>query len=334
MKPIFPTTYSTLCATALASFLSEQYELGTTQCRFIVRGVGDTYLVETPASRFVLRLYRSSHRSLSDIQAETSLLTALQEAGVSVSYPIADKAGNKIQSFAAAEGLRYGVLFSYAAGQSVNILNEQQLRSLGHEMARFHNVSATIQLTESRWIFDLNTTLFEPLYKTKDAFAEDPEGYTWLENAAKLVQEKLSALDTTTFSTGYCHFDFLPKNFHFDQDNNITLFDFDFFGHGWLINDLMSFKQHLSLDVYFNRLTQEAADSSFATFLQAYREYRAVSEEELRAIPWLNLGFWLFYMGFHTTHDQFYPFVFQPAHLKLRTGLIRQLMEKQWASIA
>jgi Ser/Thr protein kinase RdoA (MazF antagonist) len=76
-------------------------------------------------------------------------------------------------------------------------------------------------------------------------------------------------------------------------------------------------------------MKQEEADKAYSLFLHGYREVRSVSENELKAVPYLSLGFWLFYMGFHTTHDQFYP-VIQPAQLKLRTNLVRQLMEKYW----
>jgi len=100
-------------------------------------------------------------------------------------------------------------------------------------------------------------------------------------------------------------------------------------GYGWLVNDIMTFWQHLSLDVHFGRIKQEEAHDAYAVFLEAYRAIRPLSKQELAAVPYLSLGFWLFYMQFHTTHDQFYQFI-QPGHLKLRTDLIRQLMERYW----
>ena len=101
------------------------------QCQFIVRGVGDTYLVESNSTRFVLRVYRSSHRSLPQISAEVELLIALKEANVSVSYPVIDLLGEAIQSIDAVEGTRHAVLFTYALGYPVSLPDENQLRSLG-----------------------------------------------------------------------------------------------------------------------------------------------------------------------------------------------------------
>jgi len=328
MKPVFPATYSTLCPIALSSVISEKYGVGSVKCELLVRGVGDTYLVQSSEARFIFRVYRSSHRSLLQIKEEVELLLALKQANVSVSYPIFDILGGAIQQFEAVEGERHAVLFSYAPGHAVKLLNEKQLRILGQEMARFHNVSSKIRLGEERWNFDLKTTLFKPLEMLKPVFAEDPEGHVWLLQAARQVENKLSQLNTFDFSKGYCHFDFLPKNFHF-EDDSITFFDFDFMGYGWLVNDIMSFWQHLILDVYTGRMTQQEANDAYSIFLDGYRTHRPISEQELVVVPYLSLGFWLFYMGFHTTHDQFYTFS-QPSQVKAYTGLLKHMVATYW----
>ena len=328
MKSVFPATYSTLCPTALSSLISEKYNLRNVHCKFLTRGVGDSYLVEAFEKRFILRVYRSSHRNLPQIKEEVDLLLALKAAEVSVSYPILDISGEAIQQLEAVEGERHAVLFSYALGHSLRMLNENQLRNLGCEMARFHNVSSSIRLGAERWNFNLETTLFKPLEMLKSAFSEDTEGYAWLQEKAGLVEKKFLQLDTSAFSSGYCHFDFLPKNFHFDGDL-VTFFDFDFMGYGWLVNDIMTFWQHLMLDVYTGRMTEQAALEAYTVFLHAYREYRPITEQELAIVPYLGLGFWLFYMGFHTTHDQFYVFT-QPSHLKLTIGWLRKMEENYW----
>lgn len=308
--------------------VADRYALTGVQCRLLVRGVGDTYEVATSGDRYVLRVYRSSHRSLPQIKAEIELLLALRAAGVSVSYPIPDSPGETIQTLEAAEGKRYAVLFSFAPGEAVSILNEEQLRSLGQAVGRFHTISATIQLSDRRWSYTVDTMLYGPLEQLRGTLSGIPDEYAWWQRASERVAKKLDQLGTEGFTKGYCHFDLLPKNFHFEGPA-VTLFDFDFLGYGWLVNDIMTFWTHLSLDVHFGRLTQEAADTAYATFLDAYQEHRVLSAAELAAVPYLSLGFWGFYMGFHITHDQFYSFV-QPSQLKMRTAVIRQLMERYW----
>ena len=327
MSPIFPGTYSTLSPVSLGLLIAEKYDWSKVQCQFLLRGVSDTYIITTSSGRYILRVYRSSHRDLSQITAEVELLNILRDSGVSVAYPVPDVAGSFVLTVEALEGTRHAVVFSYAQGEVYSALSENKLRLLGREMAKFHNVSTVIQLSGKRWSFDFSSMFTGPLSSIRKYFDIYPDGYAWLQEASAHVQNKLSRLNTSGFSSGYCHFDFLPKNFHFDGDQTITFFDFDFFGYGWLINDIMTFHQHLCLDVQAGRMSERASKESFQIFLRAYREVRAVSDEELSAIPFLSLGFWLFYFGFYTTHDQFLPLLYDP-HLKARVNLIRQIHER------
>lgn len=325
---LFPTIYSTLDPQALAALVTTRYELPDASGQLLVRGVGDTYLIQSSGQRFILRVYRGSHRSLSQINAEIEILTALKKATVPVSYPLADLQGNYIQQLEAAEGLRPAVLFTYAPGMTVNKLNDAQLKSLGRAMAAFHNVSASVKLKEERWEYNLTTIFDEPLQRLQPAFASIPAEYEWWQNAVQQAKSELTQLHLSDFSIGYCQYDFLPKNFHFEGDA-ITLFDFDFLGRGWLVNDIMTFWTHLCLDVHFGRITQAEADRSYQLLLTAYRQVRPLSEAELKAIPYLSLGWWCYYMGFHMTHDQFTALT-QPAQLSMRTGVIRRLTEIYW----
>jgi len=324
MGPFFPAEYSTLSSTALAEMIEQKYGWTKVRCRFLVRGVGDTYLVETANKSYILRIYRSSHRTLPQINAEIDLLTAAKHAHVAVSYPLQDQDGHTIQVLKAIEGPRYAVIFTYAPGAAAKVLTNEQLTALGREMAKFHSVSETTHVG-ARWIYNPETTMHGPLQKLKPYFAGLPEEYQWLQETVAQVTARLEQKDESTIAKGYCQFDFLPKNFHFENDH-ITLFDFDFMGYGWLVNDLMTFWQHLQLDVYATRMKQEEADRQFAVFLAAYRQERPMPDEHLTLMPDLTLGFWLFYMGFHTTHEQFFP-ALQPATLKAYTGFLKNLLK-------
>lgn len=323
MQTVFPTVYSTLDPAALAPFIGQQYHLQDVSCQFLVRGVGDTYSVQARDARYILRIYRPSHRTLNDIKAEVELLLKLKDADIPVSYPLPDGDGQYIQELPAAEGTRHAVLFTFAEGRSPVLLSASQLFAFGEQLARFHNVSATLHLKHARWDINLQTTLQEPLERVSSYFQEDPAGLAWLQQAAMEAKDHLIGLN---LPAGYCHFDFLPKNFHFDANENVTFFDFDFFGRGWLIQDIMTFRQQLLLDRLMGRLTADQFKETYDAFLKAYTGIRPLSEAELKAIPWMGLGFWVFYMGFHATHDQFTQLM-QPHNLQSRTALIRKIVE-------
>jgi Ser/Thr protein kinase RdoA (MazF antagonist) len=321
MSAHFPVSYSTLSAPALAALIEKTYSLTQATCSLILRGVGDTYEVNTTTGKYILRVYRPTHRSLAQIQEEVDLLCTLSVENVSVAAPMAATDGTYIIAINAPEGTRHAILFQYAPGIVLNSFKPSQAIALGREIAQFHNVSDRYTLAAHRWSFDLTTTLYTPIRQLTPFL--DSDSLAWITQTAEMVKARLAAVDTSVFSTGLCHFDLLPKNFHFDGDK-VTLFDFDFMGHGWLVNDLMTFKQQLWLDVLMGRLTSEDAATTFATVIKGYREVRAISDEELSVIPLLAPGFWLFYSGFHTTHDQFLPFI-QPAHLTQRISMLRRL---------
>jgi Ser/Thr protein kinase RdoA (MazF antagonist) len=327
MTPTLPASYSTLAANPLGGLISTKYAWRNVQCRLLLRGVSDTYSLMSSAGNFVLRVYRNGHRTLSQINAEVEFLLALKNSGVSVSYPLPDRDGHHVFTLEAPEGTRHGVVFTHAPGTVCSAPNVRQLELLGREMAKLHTVSASLRLASHRWNFDPETTLTKPLIDIKDYFKDCPEEYEWLRRASEETQNKLSQLDHSVFTSAYCHFDFFPKNFHFVGDDCITFFDFDFFGYGWIVNDIMTFQQHLCFEVEIGRISEKIAAEMFKVFVEAYREIRPLSREELSAIPILSLGFWMFYFGFYTTHDQFLPLLHDP-HLTARTRLIREVVKR------
>jgi len=223
----FPAQYSTLSPAALKDHIENIYGLQLASCRLLSRNVSDTYLLEGSSAKYILRVYRAAYRPLVQIKGEVELLDILKDAGVPVSYPIADQSGNKIQNLNAIEGVRYAILFSYAVGKPALIPDEQQLKIIGRKIALMHNVCANCILRNERPVYDMLTTLEKPLEIIRHRFDGLPDEYDRLCKITAKTIAKLHQLDTSAFSNGYCHYDLLPKNFHFDENNNITFFDFD-----------------------------------------------------------------------------------------------------------
>ncbi|ALL07154.1 hypothetical protein AQ505_17665 [Pedobacter sp. PACM 27299] len=324
---IFPTQYSMLSASALNVFLMQQYGFHDLTCRLLIHNVSDTYILENLCFKYIFKIYRTAHRSLTEIKGEVELLNTLKYGGAKVAFPIEDVHGEFIQSFNAAEGKRYGVLFAFAEGEVVD-MNEAHLTTLGKEMAVVHTLSEGLELAHKRKEYNIDTMLIEPLESIKPAFKGLEEEYAFLEEAVRLVIDKMKALDFNTFGYGYCHYDYLPKNFHFQADGTLTFFDFDFAGKGYLVNDLASLYAHYFLHVLFKKRSQEAADAEFQIFVEGYRTVRPISEEELRAIPYFGFAWWIFYFKFHHDHfEDWSNFFFTPRFIKERVGWLRKWME-------
>ncbi|WP_183563174.1 phosphotransferase enzyme family protein [Mucilaginibacter sp. SP1R1] len=326
---IFPAQYSTLSAAALKRYIATAYNIEVLICRYLLRGVSDTYVLEADQAKYIFKVYRDQHRSLEEIKGEVELLYILKDAGASVSYPVADIFNSSIQKFDAAEGVRYGVLFTYAEGSPVYEFGDEQLKTIGRQMAIVHNVTSVGKLNYERKSYTIDTTLTQPLAVLEPAFADLPEEYAYLKQTAEQVIQKLNSFDTDKFSYGYCQYDFLPKNFHFNETATLTFFDFDFAGKGFLVNDLMSFFVHFFMQNYTGKITNEEVDRMFAVFIAGYRENRNLTDDELKAIPYLGVGFWIFYLGFQYQNfdDWSNPF-FGPRFIKERVSLIQSWVNK------
>ncbi len=138
----FPVTNSNLSATHLASFLQEKYDLDEEiQCRIIKAGVNHTYLVTGNNIKYIFRLYCLNWRTQTEIEEEVKLLFLLKENNISVSYPIADKKNNFIQTLHAPEGDRFGVLFTYAKGEKLLNTSAENHYRIGELMVRLHTVT-------------------------------------------------------------------------------------------------------------------------------------------------------------------------------------------------
>ncbi|KQM78663.1 hypothetical protein ASE74_14330 [Pedobacter sp. Leaf216] len=329
MQNIFPAQYSTLSATALKDYLIEAYHLQPdTTCKLLIRNVSDAYILENKNKKYIFKIYRDVHRKLNQIEAEVELLNILKANGNSVSYPIKDVNGKQIQQFDAIEGIRNGILFSFAEGKVILDLESTQLIQLGKDIAKLHQSTSSIKLHNPRPVFNFETTLAGPLQTLKPHFAEMPVEFKYLSDVADRVVKKFEEFDTSKFSYGYCHYDLFPKNFHFDEAGNITFFDFDFAGEGYLINDLMTFLNHYFFHQLNNLIAKEQAEKDFEVFLNAYQQVRPLTDDELKAIPFLGITFHIFFLKFfYDNYDDWSNTFLTPRYTKHRVAMIKKWEE-------
>lgn len=324
---ILPTQYSVLKASAVGDYIAVNYNLSVTLCRFLIHNVSDTYVVETIEGKFIFKIYRSNHRNEEQIRGEAELLTLLKENGVSVAYTIPNAKGDMLTPFTTAEGQRFGMLFTYAEGEPQYDLSDNQLEVLGTEMAKFHNVSAKLNLNYARPEFNIETTLIHPLRMVEPDFKNMPEDYAMAAELVNIAIRELEKLPLNDFSSGYCQFDFLPKNFHY-SDNILTFFDFDFAGKGYLIYDITTFYIHYFFDVSLGKRTREDADRCFRIFLNSYRKTRPVSDLEINNMKWFGFGFWMFYFGFqHENFDDWSNTFYTERFVKERVNILKKWMD-------
>lgn len=281
-----------------------------------------SYHVSDGQSKFVLRIYTLNWRSRTEISEELRLLNHLKQHAIDVAYPIADREGHFIQEINAPEGLRYGVLFSYAEGKKVSKFTAGASYHIGRTMARIHEVTKDFKL--SRVTYNSQTLLTDALARTKSFFTNASDEMNFVESATHYLKTEFDQIRTADVRDGAIHLDIWFDNMHLNGEEKITIFDFDFCGNGWLCNDIAYFMFQL----YNTNQDDNEYQVKSESFLKGYTEVCGISDEEKRLIPMLGIGTFLFYLGIQcATFDTWSNIFLNEYHLKRFVGTM-----KKWAN--
>jgi Ser/Thr protein kinase RdoA (MazF antagonist) len=232
----------------------------------------------------------------------------LRDDNIGVSYAIADSSGNYIRKLQAPEGERMGVLFSFALGEkSFNPSVEANFR-IGEMMARIHQ--RTLNLKLQRIDYNSETLLVKSFEKFKSYLAVDSDEMKFVLGSQQYLLNEFKNADLSKIRRGAVHLDIWADNLHVDADNNITLFDFDFCGNGWLCYDI-AFNFIMLFSMESNELEYQKKTESF---LKGYESILVISDEEKRMLPAVAASICFFYLG--VQRERFASIFFNEEHLK------------------
>ena len=288
----FPVQYSTLSSKALQERILQNYPFKKILlCEYLYRGMNDNYLVRDTGAKYILRVYRHNWRKQRDIESELELLLYLKGNGVSVSSPIADNSDNLIQKIQAPEGLRYAVLFSYAEGNSpISEMTLKQSHATGKELAKMHCLTTGMRLKNNRCHLDIVALLYESFHAIKPFIEDSSADLRDLEEIIQALKSRFETISLDGLSSGICHGDLYPTNYHLSVDNEITFFDFDACCCSWFVFDVASFC-YTTTQFYRN------AEQINKAFIDGYQELRKLTEEEISLIPYFGAVKYIWVLG-------------------------------------
>lgn len=289
----FPVINSTLSATHIALFLQEKYSFSKdTSCKLIKAGINDSYLVTDGIEKFVFRIYSLNWRSKTEITEEIKLLNQLKQENISVSYPIPDQENNYIQTLNAPEGERFSVLFSYAHGKKIHIISSENHFRIGQLMAKLHQV--TNKQTLNRIDYTPEVILIDSLKQLTNFLSQDSEEMKFMQSTKNYLIKELKQVDISQIRQGIVHLDIWFDNLNITDENEVTLFDFDFCGNGWLALDISYYIMQLhNIEKYEAAGYQPKVES----FIKGYESITSISDEEKRLFPILGVSLYFFYLG-------------------------------------
>lgn len=289
---VFPVIASVLDAEPLGEFISEKYNLkGDFTCSLFRTGINHTYFLVSPETKYVLRVYSLAWRSKAEILEEINFLLLLRENGVGVSFPIVDPDANFIQEIQAPEGLRYAVLFSFAKGGKIRFMGQETCFAIGKQMARMHSITENKSI--SRIDYNLENLINLPYKSAQKYFSDSLPEMVFVREIGEKVGARFESMDKTMLRKGIVHLDMWYDNMNVTDENEVTVFDFDFCGNGWLVLDIAYF----CMQLFHIETNKKVYESKKLAFLNGYKSILGISEAESKLISEAGAAIWIFYLG-------------------------------------
>lgn len=289
---VFPVSNSNLSPFHLGIFLEKHYfPEQQVECRILKTGISDTYQATTPEKRYIFRVYSFQWRTREEISEELRLLQHLRDNGISVSYAIPDLENTLIHSFAAPEGERFGVLFSFAEGHKVLNFDADTHHRVGKLMAEMHLLTRDFAL--QRVTYTEKELLVDSLVQLSRFLPADTEEMQYMKSVREYLVTELQNADQAQLRKGAVHLDLWFDNMNITTEGEVTFFDFDFCGNGWLCMDMA----YYLLQIHSTEKEDAERELKTAQFLAGYESVTPVSDEEKRLIPLLGICLYFFYLG-------------------------------------
>ena len=314
-----PVISSILSPEFLLKFIAKKYEIDAiNKSKILKTGVNHTYLMEGEESKYIFRVYHHNWRTEKEIEEELKWVEHLKANNIAVSYPIRDKNLATIQKISAPEGTRYGVLFSYAEGDKIRGLNASQCHTIGDLMGKMHNLSQAHDCERIQYTMESLTN--QTLSLIDRHFPADLPEMQFIKNGTVYLNELFNSIDTSQLPAGLVHLDIWYDNFNIDEEENLTLFDFDFLGKGWLAYDLA----YTIMQLFHTEPNKEAFEEKKAQFLAGYQKHRKLTTTEEELLPWCGLAVWIFYFGIQAQrYNDWSNLYFNVNYLKHYIGMVQ-----------
>ncbi len=320
MTEKFPVINSTLSPNGLGELIQQKYGLSDkTECSIFRLAMNHLYIVQNGGDKYVFRVYTHNWRTKLEIEEELRLLILLKEADRQVAFPIADQSNRFIQEIEAPEGIRFGVLFSYAKGTKTAKFSPQTSFLIGQALAKVHQSTENFELI--RMSYNAQNLLKNPVLKTKEFYSKNSSEIEFLETLSAFLTLKMENTDRQKMRYGTVHLDVWFDNLHIDDEKEITFFDFDFCGNAYLCFDISYFLFQL----FATHLNEEEYQAKADSFIKGYETVTEISNQEKMFLPFACLAIMTYYISVQCDRFEYWTNIFlNEDHLKRMVGNLKR----------
>jgi len=255
----------------------EEYDLGQVRSfKGIAEGVENSnYLLSTDQGTFILTLYEK-RVAPEDLPFFLGLMEHLAREGIDCPTPLPGRDGRSLREICG----RPAAIISFLEGVWPRRILPQHCRLLGEAMARLHLAGASFNMHRDN---ALSVGGWRPLLE-----ATAPRAHEVQEGLAEALESELAYLEAnwpSSLPEGIIHADLFPDNVFFLGDRLSGMIDFYF-----ACNDCFAYDLAICLNAWCFERDNAFNITKARCLLQAYRQVRPFTSEELEALPLLARG--------------------------------------------
>ena len=256
--------------------LLEQYDIGTPlSFKGIAEGIENSnFYLQTDRGAFILTLYEK-RVAPQDLPFFLGLMEHLAARGVRCPLPVKTRDGRSLVSLNG----RNAAIVTFLTGISLRRPDAAHCASAGAALAGLHKAQEGFALTRAN---ALGPTGWRPLFETIDGADTVEDGLT------ALIGDFLAALESgwpAGLPGGVIHADYFPDNVLFMGNQVGGVIDFYF-----ACNDAYVYDLAIMLNSWCFELDGSFNITKGQSVINAYRASRALSEDEIAALPVLMRG--------------------------------------------
>lgn len=262
----------------IARFVAE-YDIGTViSFKGIAEGVENTnFLLQTDQASFILTLYEKRVNP-DDLPFYLGLMDHLSAKGLNCPTPIHGKDGVALRRLCG----RPAAITSFLNGMSPRRIMPHHCTGLGAALAHLHTAGQDFDMYLGN---ALSVTGWRPLFESCRADADGVQP-----GLEKLIEDELAFLEANwphQLPAGVIHADLFPDNVFFfpGKDDVSGLIDFYF-----ACNDLLAYDIAICMNAWCFEPDNSFNVTKARNLLSSYGKVRALSDDELAALPILARG--------------------------------------------
>ncbi|HEX2787430.1 MAG TPA: phosphotransferase [Ignavibacteria bacterium] len=235
------------------------------------------YFCSKNGKDYVLRITHSDRRPRNLVQAEVNWINYLYENDVPAAVPNKSANNEWVETFNVEGGYFSAVLFNRAKGNAPTEENHPY-KQVGEATAKMHKLALNYKEPPGYQRPD-----WEPEHRYVDKYIRKEDiviAKKWNE-----IMDYVAKLPKDSKSFGLIHSDVHGGNFAVDENNNITLFDFDDINYCWFIFDIAMSMYYSVYHILSPEERNKKIPKYFNDYMEGYSKHFSLDKKWFSEIP-------------------------------------------------